>query len=171
MSCVPEPSASSRSPSRHSRSTARLVGDGVHLDLGVDNGPRLHRRPRDSAVRKILGEDAIVPAEIAGVFEIDRDLDDVAEVRAFFGQDAPQALDGPASLLLDVADAHVAAFVFRHLAGDEYVVAGPDRGMERQVRILLPDGVDVRLFVVAHGSPYVKTAASMMSTPRWRSIR
>src|SRR5262249_6619712 len=79
-----------------------------------------------------------------------------------------QALDRPARLLLDRPGAHVALLVLGDLPGDEDVVAGADRRVERQVGILLADGFDA----VAQGAPPDHmTDVSMMSTPRWRSIR
>ena len=94
-------------------------------------------------------------------------------------EDALDGEDGRPRLLLDGAVDHVAVSVLGHLAGDEDEVAGAHGRMERQVRVLLADGVVV--FLVGHGmrlrrsaagkSPAQKTLVSMMSTPLMRSTR
>ena len=73
---------------------------------------------------------------------------------------------------------HVALVVLRHLAGDEDVVAGAHRRMERQVRVLLADRINV-VAAFAHDCSSLASSfgfsyradASMMSTPLTRSTR
>src|SRR5690606_38366840 len=100
-------------------SLTRFVGDGIHLDLAADDGARFHRGAGDVAVGKVLLEDAVVAAEVARILEVDGDAHHVGKVGAGLLEDAADGLQGPARLLLDVADAHVALLVLRHLAGDE----------------------------------------------------
>ena len=47
----------------------RLICDGVHLDLGVDDGARLHGGAGQHHVLEVLGEHLVVAAEVARILE------------------------------------------------------------------------------------------------------
>jgi hypothetical protein len=131
-------------------SAARFVRDRIHFDLALDHRTGFDRGTRNSSVRKVLAKDLVVAPEIAAVGEIYRDFDHVVQIRAVEQQNAANALDGPARLLLDVAAGHVAVLILGHLSRDVDEVARAHARVKGQIRIALADGGDLVVHLSKH---------------------
>src|SRR5205823_13902133 len=70
--------------SRSTSSTARLVRNGVHFDLGVDHRPCLDRGAWQHGTFDLFSEHSIVAAEVAGILEKGRDTNDSGQWASFF---------------------------------------------------------------------------------------
>src|SRR5713101_88859 len=151
---------------------ARLIRNGLHLDLGADDRSRLDGGARKRGLLEMLSKHPIVAAEITGIFKISRDPHDISQGGTLFRQNSPNPLDRAGRLLFDRSGNHVAFGILRDLSGDEDEVTGANRRIKRQIRILLPDRADVfaaAAGIVHDGHPQLNAVASMMSRPRMRS--
>jgi hypothetical protein len=69
-----------------SSAAARLVRNGVHLDLGIDDRACLDGRARQHGILEVFSEYPLVTAEVAGIPEIGGDAHDIEQRRPFFGE-------------------------------------------------------------------------------------
>src|SRR6516164_8209017 len=120
-----------------------LVGDGIHLDLGVDDCPRLNGGSGQHGILEVFSKDLVVAAEVARILEVGRHAHHICKARTLFGENALDCQDGAAGFLLDGAADHVAIGILGDLTGHKDEIAGPHRWMEGQVRVLLADRIDV----------------------------
>ena len=94
----------------------RLVHNGVHLDLGIDDRACLDGRARQHGILEVFSEYPVVAAEVAGIPEIGRDAHDIRQCRPFFGENSTNRLDRAPRLFLDRSRDHVAVGILRNLA-------------------------------------------------------
>src|ERR1700704_5121933 len=128
----------------------RLVGNGIHLDLGADDGARLDRGAGQNRVLEVLREHLVVTPEIAGILEIGGHPDDIGQARAVLRQDPLDRFDRAGGLLLDRSGDHVAVGILGDLTRYEDEVPRAHRRVERQIGVLFSDRVDVAASAVAH---------------------
>src|SRR6266851_8528083 len=92
---------------RHCTSTAaRLVRDGIHLDLGADHRSRLDGGARKRGILEMLPEHPVVTAEVTGIFEIGRDPHDIGEGCTLLRENPANRLDRAERLLFDRSGDH-----------------------------------------------------------------
>src|SRR6266480_1734316 len=158
--------------SRNTSSTARLVRNGVHFDLGVDHRSCLDRGACQHGILELFSEHSIVAAEVAGILEIGRDPHDIGQCRSLFRENSTNSLNRAPRFFLYRSRDHVAVSILRNLARNEDKVARAHRRMKWQVRIFLSDRIDIlagSACILWH--PHCAPVASIMSTPRTRSTR
>src|SRR5207248_2371240 len=138
--------------------TARLVGNGVHFDLGVDHRPCLDGGACQHGIPEVLAKYPIIAPEVAGIFEIGRDAHDIGQGRSLFRENSTNSLDRAPRLFLDRSRDHVALGILGHLPGDEDEVTGANGRMKRQIRVLLSDRIYVlfRAARVVHVSDLIR---------------
>src|SRR3954451_12057528 len=76
----------------------RFISDRVDLDLCIDHRPGFNGSASERSVREMVGEDAVVAADAAHLYEVHGRLHHVLEVGACFLQRAAHGVDGPARL-------------------------------------------------------------------------
>src|SRR4029453_3861243 len=81
-------------------SAARLVRNGVHFDLGIDDCTRLDGRAGQHGILEVFSEYLVIAAEVAGIAEIGRDAHDIGQCRPFFGENSTNRLDRALRLFL-----------------------------------------------------------------------
>src|SRR4029079_12933634 len=126
--------------------TLRTIGDGIHFDLGADDGASLDGGAGEARrVLEVITENLVLAPEIARVLEIGAHAHDVVEAGTIGLEDALDGKDGGAGLFLDRPMDHIALGILGDLAGYEDEVADPNTRMEGQVGILGSDRIALGL--------------------------
>src|SRR4051812_36112865 len=121
-------------------SAARLVGDGVHLDLGADHRTRFDSGAGQYRILELFSEYPVVAPEVADILEVGGDAHDVGEGRAFFRENPANGFDRAPRLLLDRSRDHVAIGVLRNLARDKMKSPARTAGWNGKFGFFFPIG-------------------------------
>src|SRR6266508_3455384 len=124
---------------------ARLIGDGVHLDFGVDDRTRLDGGASQHRIFEVLGEHPVVSAEVARIVEIRGDAHNIGEHRTLFRENSANRFDRTLRLVLDRSGDHIPVGILGDLPGDEDEVTGANGRIEWQSRVLLSNRVYILL--------------------------